>query len=252
MPTARWISQPKQSGILATSTIRRFYSSQRELALEIFNYQPNAERRFGFRVAKVDSALASGILSKISGQTTTTSLVVNNPKWRVFYQEACRYWAKSSSFSPRFIRNGIAVEQPHGRIISLSSELAAGFLNSLLNSSLFYWYYSTLSDCEHVNDSLIKSFPLPSKWSEIDWISISNSIDKFLTTSANAKIIRTKQGHVVEYDEINGKSAREQIYFADEALGNIFGMSSEELDYIINYDIKYRMGLNGGEADADE
>lgn len=31
-----------------------------------------------------------------------------------------------------------------------------------------------------------------------------------------------------------------------------YGFTDEQLDYIVNYDIKYRMGLNGGEADADE
>jgi hypothetical protein len=29
-------------------------------------------------------------------------------------------------------------------------------------------------------------------------------------------------------------------------------LNSEELDYIINYDIEYRIGLNGEEADTDE
>jgi len=29
-------------------------------------------------------------------------------------------------------------------------------------------------------------------------------------------------------------------------------LTPEQLDFIINYDIKYRMGLNGEEADADE
>ena len=35
----------------------------------------------------------------------------------------------------------------------------------------------------------------------------------------------------------------------DEVFAEIYGL---KLDYIINHDIKYRMGLNGGEADADD
>jgi hypothetical protein len=87
---------------------------------------------------------------------------------------------------------------------------------------------------------------------EIDWKSISGDIDSFLAASATAKTIRTKQGHVIEYDEINGKSARDQIFHADEALAKIFRLTPEELDYIINYDIKYRMSLNGAEVDTDD
>ena len=39
----------------------------------------------------------------------------------------------------------------------------------------------------------------------------------------------------------------------DTLLGEHYGFTEEELDFIINYDIKYRMGLSGGSAgDTDE
>ncbi len=39
---------------------------------------------------------------------------------------------------------------------------------------------------------------------------------------------------------------------ASQPLSKLFGLSDEQLDYVINYDIKYRMGLNGAEDDADD
>ena len=110
--------------------------------------------------------------------------------------------AKSSTFAPRFIRNGEIVDQPHGHTISLVDKRAAGFVNCLINSSIFYWSYSTLADCEHINDSLVRGFPLPNNLEATDWSALSASVD------------------------------------------------SAELDHIINYDIKYRMG-QGGEANDD-
>jgi len=38
----------------------------------------------------------------------------------------------------------------------------------------------------------------------------------------------------------------------DTLLAQHYGFTEEELDYIINYDIKYRMGLSGGADDGDE
>jgi len=39
----------------------------------------------------------------------------------------------------------------------------------------------------------------------------------------------------------------------DRALARHYGLSDEELDFIINYDIKYRMGASaGGEEDDSE
>ncbi|HEY3326153.1 MAG TPA: Eco57I restriction-modification methylase domain-containing protein [Novimethylophilus sp.] len=252
MPTAIWISLPNKKSSFVSSSVRRFYTEERSTALEVIKLYSHADRRFGFRVAKVDSDIAANLLSRLEGANVIASLVSKDPKGRVYYQEACRYWAKASAFSPRFIRNGETVEQPHGRILSLANEQATGFVNCLLNSSLFYWYYSTLADCEHINDSLIQTFPLPLQWANTDWNAISTVIDKTLSSSAKPRTIRTKQGHLIEYDEINGKSAHDQVNTADQALSKLFGLSNEQLDYIINYDIKYRMGLNGAEDDADD
>ncbi|MGD0093114.1 MAG: hypothetical protein ABSE73_24645, partial [Planctomycetota bacterium] len=36
----------------------------------------------------------------------------------------------------------------------------------------------------------------------------------------------------------------------DRILGHLYGFTAEELDFIINYDIKYRMGQDGGEEEG--
>ncbi len=143
------------------------------------------------------------------------------------------------------------MDQPHGRTIGFDDELVAGFVNCLLNSSLFYWYYSTVADCEHVNDSLVRGFPLPGAWKAHNWISFSDAIDRTLRQGASPKTIRTKQGHVIEYDEIDGRAAREPVNNADVALGKLYALLESELDYIINYDIKYRMGKGADDGSDD-
>ena len=53
----------------------------------------------------------------------------------------------------------------------------------------------------------------------------------------------------VEYDEFYMKLSKHIIDEIDELLAKHYGFTEEELDFIINYDIKYRMGdeLNAGE-----
>jgi hypothetical protein len=48
------------------------------------------------------------------------------------------------------------------------------------------------------------------------------------------------------------QKTEEIIDLIDIHLTEALKLSSEELDYIINYDIKYHMGLNGEEAEDDE
>ncbi len=46
----------------------------------------------------------------------------------------------------------------------------------------------------------------------------------------------------VEYDEFYMKLAKPIIDEIDRVLAKHYGFTEEELDFIINYDIKYRMG----------
>ena len=66
---------------------------------------------------------------------------------------------------------------------------------------------------------------------------------------ASEKTIRTKQGHTIEYHEIRASASKSLIDEIDTNLAKHYAFTPEELDFIINYDIKYRMGLASGVAD---
>ena len=50
----------------------------------------------------------------------------------------------------------------------------------------------------------------------------------------------------VEYDEFYLKESKSIIDEIDRVLAQHYGFTDEELDFIIDYDIKYRMGLGSG------
>lgn len=140
---------------------------------------------------------------------------------------------------------------PHGRVISFVDEKSAAFTACLLNSSLFYWFYSCFSDCEHVNDELVRGWPLVPSWKGFGWKETADKLVDDLESRAEKKAINTKQGHRIEYHEIRASSSKSIIDELDQMLARCYGFTEEELDFIINYDIKYRMGLGGG-GDAEE
>ena len=49
----------------------------------------------------------------------------------------------------------------------------------------------------------------------------------------------------VEYDEFYMKKSKHIIDKIDAILAQHYGFTEAEMDYITNYDIKYRMGLDG-------
>jgi len=61
----------------------------------------------------------------------------------------------------------------------------------------------------------------------------NNSIRKEIHNQSTGKII---------YDEYYPKKSKLIIDKIDRELGDYFNLTNEEVDFIINYDIKYRMG----------
>lgn len=203
--------------------------------------------RIGKLGAKLDDELVRGVLQH---KGFIDQLSAKSRRGVVFYQEACRYWLKASHRPPRFIKNGVRMEPPHGRKLLLQSENAAAFVAAILNSSLFYWWYSAFSDCEHVNDALVRTFPIPEAWSAVEWMDLTNRLVDHLEAGAKPKTINTKQGHVIEYDEISATPSKFIMDEIDIELARIYGLSREAADYVVNYDIKYRTIGQDEEAPA--
>jgi len=89
--------------------------------------------------------------------------------------------------------------------VNFEKPAACAFVTCLVNSSLFYWFYTAFSDCEHINDALIKSFNIPDSWDNIDWISIDNQLIGSLNQYSQRKIITTKEGHNIDTTNVTHK-----------------------------------------------
>jgi hypothetical protein len=240
------------AGSYLTSRVNRFYAEERPATMAGLRLSEHNIRLHGHRIAKFGTELELSIFRKImAGKVTIDSLTLATGKGVLFYQEACRYWLKAFDRLPYFARNGKRMEPPHGRVIALKSANASSLAACLLNSSLFYWYYSAFSDCEHVNDVLLRTFVVPEDILREDWIALARRLVRKLQDTASRKRIRTKQGHTIEYDEMKAVNAKPIIDEIDQVLAKHLGITDEELDFIINYDIKYRMG-GADDEDGEE
>jgi hypothetical protein len=172
----------------------------------------------------------------------------------VYFHNAPQYWIRATDFIPYFWneRDG---EKPSVQIkqINLPSAEMSSSVNGILNCSLFYMWFIALSDCRHLNMREIELFPisldsLPPK--------ISSEVGDLVTelmqsyqTNKRRKVTYYRTTGNVEYDEYFPRKSKSIIDKIDKALAKHYGFTDEELDFIINYDIKYRMGR---ELDSDE
>jgi hypothetical protein len=237
-----------------TSRVNRFYTEERPVAIQRLEMHRHSIRVHGHRIAKLGSSIEESILCKLLAflPHNLGVFVQSGTEHLVYYQEACRYWAKACLGIPRFLKNGTSMQPSHGRVLQFDSAGAAGLATCILNSSLFYWYYSALSDCEHINDDLVRSFPMPAHIPKELWAGLADSLSASIASSSIAKKITTKQGHTIEYDEISASKHKIEIDQIDRVLAKHYGLTDEEADFIVNYDIKYRMGTDSGDAEVDD
>ena len=66
-----------------------------------------------------------------------------------------------------------------------------------------------------------------------------------MNAKSKRRVYHYKTSGRVEYDEFYLKESKPIIDKIDRVLAQHYGFTGEELDFIINYDNKYRMGREG-------
>ncbi len=165
----------------------------------------------------------------------------------VFVHNAPQYFTRATTFAPYFwnetdgCRLSVSVK-PYTFKTSQDSKIAC----CILNSSTFYLWFIILSDCRHLNAREIDNFPISLEDMDQDiktkLCNLSDMLmSDYITNSYRKESYYRATGGVV-YDEYYPKKSKPIIDEIDKVLAKHYGFTEEELDFIINYDIKYRMG----------
>ncbi len=233
-----------------TTKYNRWLTEARSVLFSSIDYANSAGWNYAGAIPKVGESLELNIARKISGHTTVTNKLLGENK--VYFHNAPQYWIRAMTFAPYF-RNEREGEKLSTQVktLTLPTHLRASVVSAILNSNLFYWWFIVLSDCRHLNMREIERFPV-----ELDTMkpehqeALSSLNDKLMfdyQKNARRKTTYYKTTGEVVYDEYYPRLSKAIIDQIDRVLAQHYGFTDEELDFIINYDIKYRMG-----KDADE
>jgi hypothetical protein len=175
---------------------------------------------------------------------------IRETKSFLFYQEATQYWVKATIGLPYYAKNGVVGAPAHGRYVYFDKPRDTAVFCAILNSSLFYAYFIAYGDCFHLSETLVAGFPIPSDIVQDERLAeLGRDLHKSLTKNAVRKVIQTRDGSEISYAEFYASGSKELLDEIDQRLAAHYGFSADELDLIINYDIKYRMGQEETEDD---
>ncbi len=168
----------------------------------------------------------------------------------IFYQEAMQYWTKAIVGLPYYAKNGRVAAPAHGRYLFFKDQDQAHVVSATINSSIFYLYFISYGDCFHLSDTLVAAFPLDDAvLADEKLITLNKTLMKDLKSHSCRKTILTRDGDEITYAEFDVSKSKPILDEIDKVLARHYGLTEEETDFITNYDIKYRMGLGGEDAE---
>jgi len=224
--------------IYSTKYIAWLSETRSELFSKV-DYSKVFDERLAGSIPKLGSKTANDILKKIrSTRKELSGCFAKQSENIVFYRRGGLYWKVFVDFE-----TGSSEE----KLIKLLPEINKEAIIGTLSSNLWWWYYTITSDCRHLGNRDFETFPFDPR-------EMNKSLLKNLVKFGKQYIENLKLNAVDDVRIYKGKSSVDVISFRvnqskpiideiDKILAQHYGFTEEELDFIINYDIKYRMGL---------
>ncbi|MGM9755968.1 MAG: Eco57I restriction-modification methylase domain-containing protein [Parabacteroides sp.] len=227
----------------------RWYAEERRYLFKKINYIDDSEYSYANIIGKIPSSLIISSFKKMREQPYFF--------FKSFGRQYCLYhntpvnWIRSHSFVPFFSseRDGEGVTTQL-KAIPFDKEMDIKIASAIINSSLFFIWWIVNSDCYHLNKPEITEFKYKKNTDSDKELSVlADKLSKDMLAKCKRRIYNYKTSGKVEYDEFYMKLSKPIIDEIDKVLAKHYGFTEEELDFIINYDIKYRMGdeLNDNE-----
>lgn len=235
------------SSKIFTTKYLRWWSENREGLFQTLKYISNDIIFEGINsIPKISFEQELSILKKLSLHKPIGNYFRNNG-YKLYHTRKLMNFVQFLDNAPYSIKeDGEKSHSTELKEIFFSEELYRDVALGIYNSNLFYWYYIVFSDCRNVNKREVANFPF-------DFTSVDKALLESIAFKSKAlmedlhlnsrldsrfykKIGKLK---VLTYSPRLSKSVMDEIDFL---IGKAFNLTDEEIKFIIDYDVDFRMG----------
>ena len=235
-----------------SSKYLKWYAAERQSLFDLFPIYsaiPSLNQVAFFRssVPKVDTDLELSVMSKLRKcKRHVSTLVSPTGQHKLYYTRKVSFFLQFLDFVPE-VRDSRGELRPPSELktLAFSNKNLRNLSLCSLSTSLFYWYNVINSDCRNLNKREIVSFPVPSSVPDSAQRILDQLLKRLMKCYLDNSTLRTvnyKGIGKVTVQYFNFRPAKPIVDEIDSVLSPHYGLTNEELDFIINYDIKYRMG----------
>lgn len=234
-----FIASKNDANIIYTTGINRWYEETRKNLFKNLSYLAINQSKQR-HIVKVGSDVEASIFEKYSKERLISFYIGgNNSTNRIYYRTAGGgYWVT-------FLNNEFDCVSVSNKHTFIKPEYKSKAFTAILNSNLFWWYYSVNYDLFNFKDYMVFGFQFSYDVDTKDLETIASLSDKMednLRINALYYTINSKTNGATQTVTYRKQQSKEVMDEIDKVLAKHYGFTEEELDFIINYDIKYRMG----------
>ena len=216
---------------LYSTAIQRWNNEHRNTLFNRLAYAPSFNNGSIWRTS---SDIETSIYSKFNTHKPSAYQLKKVGSELHYRTAGVRYWII-------FLNKGFGTESLSNKVAFFENNEVAKYYMAAFNSNLFWWYYALNFDMFNLKDYMIFNFKLD----YIPNMGVENIAVILESDLENHKVhqeINSKTRGQVTTSYYQKKQSKVIINTIDCVLAKIFRFTDEELDFIINYDIKYRMG----------
>jgi hypothetical protein len=230
--------------LLCTKYLRFFHQERENVFTQLHFQDSTNEKYISFGYSKIENELQLKIMEKIFKHTPLFKQMTQSKTNKIFVHRIASYYIKCFDKAPYFKneRDGEKKSEDYKEYYFINNPNP---IVAIINSSIFYMYWQIYFDNFKAGKSCIENFPL-NQIVDIEIISNLSELSQKLMydmklNSEKISVYYKATGNV-EYDNFYPRKSKPIIDEIDKVLAKHYGFTDEELDFIINYDIKYRMG----------
>jgi len=238
-----------------TTGFIKWATEERATLFERIRYNAFKQKPKPYIIPKIGLPVELALLHKVTaknGQLGQCFRKTSSSK--VFYRiGGGRYWKVFTNFQPKFVLKGKKSVSSRENYLFLEDDSLRDQVIAVLSSSLFFWHFILTTNCRDLNPSDLQGFPIGiQSLSEQNSTQLSKLCKLLMDDYKIKSCLKEKTSSLtgaMTYQEFYPRHSKPIIDEIDRVLAQHYGFTDEELDFIINYDIKYRMGRDAGESD---
>ncbi len=228
-----------------TSRYHRWLRDERAGLLDRVRHVEAPPQTVNGSIAKVGDPIEQRLLERLFAHPPAGRLVAapGSGSARVLYKRRWSYFLLFTDFVPElWDADGVLREPSELKSIDVADPIDASVLLATYSSTLFWWYFSVFTDNRNVNRRDLEAFPLPEldARSRSTLAALAGELMGALRDCAEVRTCTYRSIGTIRNTYFRQGATRPVIDRIDVALADAYGMSADELEFVLAFERRFR------------